>query len=192
MNLHIQAVDHCDSEQLRALLIDAADQLAGDGCRLLESKLPWDGHPILLADADARPVLISFDLHDSQAALVSGLHASDQLSVALPWVNQVYPALDQQQKKPRLMVITAEPPPGYQAVLRGDQMLRLFTAKVLRVNENMGLLLEALDRETVANPADAIASGPRPLAHAVASPTTVDETNEAQLSEQEAAYFQQL
>jgi len=87
MTLHIRPVADCDADTLRALLIDAAEQLAGADSVLLEAKLRWDGHPILLADANGNPVLVSFDLQDSQSALLNGLKASDQLAAALPWVS---------------------------------------------------------------------------------------------------------
>jgi len=75
MKLHIQSSPNCSQEELRTLLIDAADQLAGANSCLLEPKLHWDGYPILLADAQGHPVLISFDTENSQAALLNGLHA---------------------------------------------------------------------------------------------------------------------
>ena len=52
MKLKIQTRELSDREELRALFIDAREQLAGAGSKVLESKLPWDGHPILLVDAD--------------------------------------------------------------------------------------------------------------------------------------------
>lgn len=195
MKLRIQAVDHCDREALRALLIDAADQLTGMESCLLEPKLPWDGHPILLADAEGHPVLVSFDIENSQAALLNGLHASDQLAVALPWVNQIYTALKQQQKPPRLVVVTAEPPPGNEAALTGNQALRLFTCRVLRINEDTGLLLEPLNREL---PTAVITAAPSrvpqavPLSAATGPTEPMTDKDPAPLSDQEIAYFQQL
>jgi hypothetical protein len=194
MTLHIEALDHCDREILRALLIDAADQLAGPDSCLLEARLPWDGHPVLFADADRHPVLVSFDLENSQAALLNGLHASDQLATALPWVNQVYEALESRQKAPRLVVVTAGPPPGNQATLSGDGALRLFTCKVLGINGETGLLLEPLDRRTPrAGSATSRPAEPRlPASTAKTSPAPDPATDQTALSEREIAYFQQL
>ncbi len=196
MRLNIQAVEDCDPEALRALLIDAADDLVGTDHCLLESQLPWDGHPILLADAEAHPVLISFDLANSQAALLNGLHASDQLSAALPWVNQVYTGLRQLEKKPRLVVVTSEPPPGYQAVLTGDQSLSLFLCRVLRVNDETGVLLERLthsDLASQATPPSGVQAGNRPVPLTIAPESSpASDPPEPALSEQEAHYFQQL
>jgi len=191
MNMRIQPVKDCDPEALRALLIDAAAELAGADTALLEPKLRWDGHPILLAAADEYPVLVSFDLQDSEAALLNGLKASDRLAAALPWVSQVYPALGESQKYPRLVVVTAEPPPGYRAVLATHPALALFTCRILRVNEDTGLLLESA---APAPPPGLVAAGePRTLSLAD-SPRSGTPSNAdlAPLSEQETGYFQQL
>ena len=88
MKLCIETAESCDREELRTLLIDAAEQLLGAGSSLLEAKLPWDGHPVLFADADSHPVLISFDPEQGQSALLNGLQTSEQLSNALPWVTR--------------------------------------------------------------------------------------------------------
>ncbi len=195
MKLHIQAVEDYDRETLRTLLIDAADELVGPGSSVLEPMLPWDGHPILLVDAECRPVLVSFDRDNSQAALLSGLRASDQLTLALPWVNQVYAALKQQQQPPRLIVVSAEPPPGNRAVLTDSQTITLLTCRVLRVNEDTGVLLEQVDREP--RPAEVATATPRqpqlvPVALASRAPEPTADQDLAPLSEQETAYFQQL
>jgi hypothetical protein len=194
MKLRIQTADLNDREDLRALLIEAAEQLAGPGSCLLEAALPWDGHPILLADQEGHPVLISFDMQHSQAALLGGLQASDQLAAALPWVNQVYEPLKQLQKAPRLVVVSAEPPPGHRALLTGRQTLTLFTCRVLRVNEDTGILLEQLRRQDRALENTA---GPRgnaqPLSFAPRVRPQPDTENDLPpLSTEEATYFQQL
>ena len=179
MKLRIKSAPHCDREELRTLLIDAADELAGENSCLLEPKLPWDGHPILLADAEGHPVLVSFDLADSQAALVSGLHATDQLAVALPWVNQVYATLQQRQKAPRLVVVSSEPPPGGEAVLRSG------TAA--------GILLEPLDGAPAARAAaTTLAHSTQPAVPDVAPPAPRAAETVPPLSDEERAYFQQL
>lgn len=194
MKLRIRTADHNDREDLRALLIDAADELAGPGSCLLEAMLPWDGHPVLLADQEGHPVLISFDMQNSQAALLGGLLASDQLTAALPWVNQVYEPLKQLQKAPRLVVVSAEPPPGYQALLTGSQSLTLFTCRVLRVNDDTGVLLEKLhpqDRtfeNTAEQGKDAVPLTFTPRARL----QPVPENDLPPLSTEETSYFQQL
>ena len=195
MKLRIKSAPHCDREELRTLLIDAADELAGENSCLLEPKLPWDGHPILLADAEGHPVLVSFDLADSQAALVSGLHATDQLAVALPWVNQVYATLQQRQKAPRLVVVSSEPPPGGEAVLRSGSGagLTIFSCRVLSVNGDTGILLEPLDGAPAARAAaTTLAHSTQPTVPDVAPPAPRAAETVPPLSNEERAYFHQL
>jgi hypothetical protein len=195
MKLRIKSAPHCDREELRTLLIDAADELAGENSCLLEPKLPWDGHPILLADAEGHPVLVSFDLADGQAALVSGLHGTDQLAVALPWVNQVYATLQQRQKAPRLVVVSSEPPPGGEAVLRSDSGagLTIFSCRVLSVNGDTGILLEPLDGAPAARAAaTTLAHSTQPAVPEVAPPAPRAAETVPSLSDEERAYFQQL
>jgi hypothetical protein len=194
MTLQIRKAEGCEREELRTLLIDAADQLAGQNSCLLEARLPWDGYPILLADDQARPVVVSFDLQNSLAALLNGLQATDQLANALPWVNQVYAALQNRRKTPRLVVVTRETPPGSVAVLADSPQLALFTCRVLLVNGDRGLLLERADQG-----APSAASAPPlvparqepapPVRQAAAKPA--DETLPP-LSRAERAYFKQL
>ena len=190
MRLCVKTADMVDREVLRALLIEAVDDLTGSESQLLEPKLPWDGHPILVADAEHHPVLISFDPINSQSALLSGLQATEQIATALPWINQVYAALHKQLRPPRLVVISHDPPPGAAALLAGCPKLKLFSYKVVRINEETGLLLEPVitggDTSIGMAPdtePPAIARTGEPPAGPVALPT---------LSEKEKAYFRQL
>jgi hypothetical protein len=187
MKLKIQATDINDREELRALLIDAADELIGENHQMLEPKLPWDGHPILMVDASLHPVLISFDPEQGQAALLSGLQAAEQLTVALPWINQVYDALQQQQLPPRLVVISKEPPAGT-AMLASSQQLSVFSYKALRVNGETGLWLERLDAATEADSEPATVFEPQ----AVLVSNVPDKDALPPLSKEETSYFQQL
>ncbi len=196
MKLHIQTTEHCDREQLRALLIDSAEQLAGENCCLLEAKLPWDGYPILLADTKGHPILVSFDTENSLAALLNGLQAADQLATALPWVNQVYAALQNRQELPRLVVVTRETPPGSEAVLAGSPRLALFTCKVLLVNGDTGVLLERVDQPPLATtfvgPAAIPARETEPPAGRHQRPPQYTDDDLPSLSDAERAYFRQL
>ncbi len=190
MKLCIKTSDIIDQEVLRTLLIDAANELTGGESQLLEPKLPWDGHPILVADAGLHPVLISFDPVSSQSALLNGLQATEQIATALPWVNQVYAALGNQQRSPRLVVISLDPPPGAAALLVACPGLRLFSYKVLKINEETGLYLEPVgtsDESTATMPSSTRAPIMEQPREAVKGPVAL-----SQLSEEEKNYFQQL
>jgi len=192
MRLHIQTTPICSEEELRTLLIDAADELAGANSQVLEAKLPWDGYPILLVDAQNHPVLVSFDTDNSQTALFNGLRATEQLAVALPWVNQVYEDLRHQQKAPRLVVVGREPPPGTAAVLGGCPRLTLFTYKVLRINDDTGVWLECLGQKgKSAGFTDRRAEVPKAVNTDTQAATPAAESTPS-LSEEECSYFRQL
>jgi hypothetical protein len=193
MKLQIWKTERSDREELRTLLIEAADQLAGDNSCLLEAKVPWDGYPILLADAQARPVLVSFDTENSMAALLNGLQATDQLATALPWVNQMYAPLQNRQAAPRLVVVTSETPPGSEAVLGGSPQLALFTCRVLLVNGDTGVLLERVDRGAAAAVvAPVVVPAPEAVPAARLPVVQPAEEDLPTLSKEERAYFQQL
>ena len=198
MKLCIETAETCDSEELRTLIIDAAEQLLGTGSTLLEAKLPWDGHPVLFADADGHPVLISFDPEQSQAALLNGLKTSEQLANALPWVNQVYEALGNQQLPVRLIVVSHSYPPGSETILSNCPQLTLYRYRTLSINGETGLWLEQLDslpanlstddatpRATTENITPAETTEP-------ASPPLTTDNELPPLSEEESAFFQQL
>jgi hypothetical protein len=195
MKLCIETAGSCDREELRTLIIDAAEQLLGSGNTLLEAKLPWDGHPVLFADADGHPVLISFDPEQSQAALLNGLKTSEQLSHALPWINQVYEALGNRQLPVRLIVVSRSYPPGSETILSNCPQLTLYRYRTLSINGETGLWLEQLDSQpgdtstshTTAEAApDAIPPEPE-------QPSPLTTGNELPpLSEEESAFFQQL
>lgn len=194
MKLHIQPIEHCEPEELRTLLIDAADLLAGENCCLLEARLPWDGHPILLADAQGHPVVVSFDTGNSLVALLNGLQSTEQLATALPWVNQVYAPLQNRQEPPRLVVVTRETPPGSEAVLAGSPRLALFTYRVLRVNGETGVLLERADQPAATTaavgPATARERETVSWPRRPTSPPTAETL--PSLSDAERTFFQQL
>lgn len=194
MRLHIQTSESCNREQLRTLLIDSADELAGEQNNLLEAKLPWDGHPILLADSLGHPVLVSFELENSQAALVNGLVATEQLTAALPWINQVYASLGQKQQPPRLVLVSPEPPPGSTAILATCPNLSIFSYRILSINGNTGLWLERIGG--LPTPVATLPGQDRihatPVQAVVQTDAINSDTELPSLSDEESTYFQQL
>lgn len=197
MKLCIETAESCDREELRTLLIDAAEQLLGAGSSLLEAKLPWDGHPVLFADADGHPVLISFDPEQGQSALLNGLQTSEQLSNALPWVNQVYDALGNRQLSVRLIVVSRCYPPGSRTILAGCQQLTLYRYRTLSINGETGLWLERLGESpegtSVTDAKPRAVTDDSPEGRVAPEPTQFSPGNELPtLSEEESAFFQQL
>jgi hypothetical protein len=188
MTLKIESAKSTDREQLRGLLLEATEQLIGAGANVLESRLPWEGQPMLLADADLHPVLVSFEAEDSEAALLNGLRGVEQLCNALPWINQIYQTLQGQQQPPKLVVVAEEFPPGAGAVLRVCPDLTLYRYTLLSVNGELGLWLEHLTAAAAMAPA---AEAPSQQDTA-ALPQQASNDILPPLSEAESAYFQQL
>ena len=192
MTLRIHGEAGCSPEQLRALLLDEVEQLAGGGSRVLEPKLPWEGHPILLVDAELHPVVVSFDVEQGQTALINGLAAVEKLSAALAWVNQVYESLQQRQQPPMLVVISPQYPPGTSAILSACPGLRLLQFRIMRVNSETGLWLEALTEQSRGNsdlaPPRKVTTVPIPVSDH--EPPAEDDL--PALSNEETTYFQQL
>ncbi len=185
MTPKIENAETRDHEQLRTLLIDAAQQLIGTGSSVLEPRLPWDGQPILLADATLHPVLISFDAEHSEPALLNGLRGVEQLSNALAWVNQVYDTLQQRQLAPKLVVVSKEFPPGAQATLGRCAELSLFRYRLLKVDGENAVWLENI-RAALGEPRAA------PETPAELAPQGASDDILPPLSEAESAYFKQL
>jgi len=199
MKLCIETAESCDQEELRTLLIDAAEQLLGTGSTLLEAKLPWDGHPVLFADADGHPVLISFDPEQSQPALLNGLQTSEQLSNALPWVNQVYEALGNRQLSVRLIVVSRDYPPGSETILASCPQLAIYRYRTLSINGETGLWLERLGGLSENTPSTDVKprvvpdSAPEPATHTPEEPPQLASGSELPpLTDEESAFFQQL
>jgi len=204
VKLCIETAESCDREELRTLLIDAAEQLLGAGSTLLEAKLPWDGHPLLFADAETHPVLVSFDPEQSQSALLNGLQTSEQLSNALPWVNQVYDALGNRQLSVRLVVISRNYPPGSQTILANCPQLTLYRYRTLSINGETGLWLERLGPGEQISHAPAEHAIPRIVTDTRAEPGEPEAETETErhatttahdlppLSKEESSFFQQL
>jgi hypothetical protein len=189
MTVKIENAKSGDREQLRNLLLDAADQLIGDGYTILESKLRWEGQPILLADADLHPVLVSFEPEYSEAALLNGLRGVEQLDSALIWINQVYETLQQQQRPPKLVVVAREFPPGAVAVLRACPDLSVYRYRLLDINGETALWLERLNPVADMVP---VQDSPSRQDTATALPQQASNDILPPLSEAESAYFQQL
>ena len=199
MKLTIKSSEITNREELRTLLMDDIEELAGEGAKILEPRLTWNGFPLLLVDAAAHPVIVCFDLESEESALMDGLNAIDRLSVALPWVNQVYPDLGNEQRAPRLIVVCKNDPPGAKNILANRKNLTLFRYRLLHVNEETGLWLEAIENHAqqveTSFTAATTSQPPADKAPAIAEIKPNKTTQDAGLpsfSDEEASYFQQL
>jgi len=136
MALRISTATDVTPEQLRSLIVEVLPSLLGAGARL------WDGMPALneqclgVLDAHNDLTLLSFDASDAQGALIKGLACMEQLSG-----EQAARLLRDYRRPSRLLVLSPSPPPGME-VLRRCRAANWNALRVLRVNGELGLLME--------------------------------------------------
>lgn len=136
MALRISTATDVTPEQLRSLIVEALSSLLGAGARL------WDGMPALdeqclgVLDAQDDLTLLSFDASDAQGALMKGLACMEQLSG-----EQAARLLRDYRRPSRLLVLSPSPPPGMEVLVR-CHAAAWNALRVLRVNGELGLLIE--------------------------------------------------
>jgi len=136
MALRICTATDIAPEQVRSLIVEALPSLLGEGARL------WDGMPALdeqclgVVDAQDDLMLLSFDASDAQGALMKGLACMEQLSG-----EQAARLLRDYRSPTRLLVLSPLPPPGME-ILRRCRAATWNALRVLRVNGELGLLME--------------------------------------------------
>ena len=137
MPLSIRLATNVSPQRLRDLVVENLTPLLGEGTRV------WDDMPNLhdccigVLDARNDLVLISFDGDDASRALVNGLSSMEALGSDL-----AARLLSPYRKPSRLLVLTPVPPPGA-GVLEASGFIDWATFRVLSVNGEFGLLLEA-------------------------------------------------
>lgn len=179
MALRISTATDVAPEQLRALIVDALPSLLGVGARL------WDGMPTLdeqcmgVLDTHNGLTLLSFDANDAQGALMKGLGCMEQLSG-----EQAARLLRDYRKPSRLLVLSPSPPPGMD-VLRRCGAATWNALRVLRVNGELGLLMDPKAEE-----ADDMSSAFAPSAFRETEPAEAD-AGEPALTAEEEDFFEQ-
>ncbi len=128
---------------LRRLIVDSLPSVFGD-CELIHPRLPCIGAPLLILDAERRPVLIGFDPADAGRALLSALSAWDDVRRHPEWVMRLHPALtsDAIARELGIAVFARTPPPGTDCLMPGGIRPSVFVFRTLRANGEMALLVE--------------------------------------------------
>jgi hypothetical protein len=160
MPLRIQAAGAISAQALRDALVENLEDIVED-YRLLEAALPYPGAPLLL-DAGERPLLLSYDAEDGARALFQGLAAVQSLRADADWLARLHPAIPATHwnEPPSLAVIAPALPAGAELINLG-MGLTLFTFRALRVNGEIGILLEAVGDTRLKPPAREPAVAPR-------------------------------
>jgi len=142
MTMHIHSVTDIDPSDLRNLVVEQLGELLGEGARLVEPALPVDGCCLATSDRHEAPVLISFDAHDPQRALLTGLARMDQLG------SETAALFLQGGRSPAgLLVLAPAAPPG--ETLFGDSCpVSWRRIQVLSVNGELGMMIQPAETET--------------------------------------------
>lgn len=129
---------------LRRLIVDSLPTVFGD-CELVHQRLPCVGAPLLILDADHRPILIGFDPADAGRALLAALSAWDDVRAHPDWVMRLHPALTHEaiMQELGLAVWARTPPPGAACLMPGQTLPAVFIFRTLRVNGELALLVDA-------------------------------------------------
>ena len=181
-------------DKLPTLLCDSLATLLGQNCRVLDASPPWADSAIFALDGNERPVLVQYDVEDSGRALLAGFSTLDKLERELHWLARSYSEFSTGRPLilPDLVIVSPTPPPGAARLCGEDPWLRCFTFRALRVNGEIGLLLEPVTQESQPPKTEA---PPRPEEQAVVDTMTQASDrliDNMVLSDEEEEFFKHL
>jgi len=157
MNIHITNTSSISNDILQELVFQSLDRVIGSPHTIITGDLPYPGQHILALDQDKQPTLVSYDLHDSGRALLSGLSAMDGLVHNRSWLYRLYPALFSDQLNQnaalrigdiKLAILSPEPIPGNLYIAMTLPNISMYTFQTLHADNNIGLLIEPLHEDT--------------------------------------------
>ena len=196
-------------DRLPMLISDSLETLLGKHYRVLDPAPPWAESAIFALDSKNRPVLVQYDADDGGRALLTGLATLDKLARDIHWLTRSYPEFSKGRPlvQPDLVTVSPTPPAGTSRLCRGSTWLRCFTFRPLRVNDEIGLLLEpvGVDAPLRAGRAAGASKG-EPSNEALHADASAMDTSaavdtphplpvsgiEASMSEEEEEFFQHL
>jgi len=156
MSIHITNTTSISSDILQELVFQSLDRIIGSSHTIITGDLPYPGQHILALDQDKQPTLISYDLHDSGRALLSGLSAMDGLVNNRSWLYRLYPALFSDKLNQnaalrigdiKLAILSPEPIPGNLYIAMTMPNISMYTFQTLDADNNIGLLIEPLHED---------------------------------------------
>lgn len=137
-------------DRLATLIGESLEALLGKRHRVLDPSPPWAESAIFALDGKNRPVLVQYDPDDGGHALLTGLATLDKLEREIHWLTRSYAEFSKGRPlvQPDLITVSPTPPAGAIRLCRESAWLRCFTFLPLRVNGEIGLLLEAVGPDT--------------------------------------------
>ena len=132
------------SREVLRLLISQSLQTIADKPMLLDVDMPCAGNPLIAVDSNKAPIVISFDQDEPEKALVMGLAARDDITSNRALIHRLYPVLTEDSILNNLHLVIMSPgtPPGITGLARSDSLLSAYTIRALRVNNELGLLVD--------------------------------------------------
>lgn len=192
MGIQLKTIALTSDEILQELVTDTLPQILGESFELITNDLPFEGNHLLCLDADKHPAVVSYDGRDGGRALLAGLAVIEGLSDNRGMLYRLYPALFRghppgngagfRSEDLRLIVLAPLALPGMAYLKHAFPALTARTFRILEVDGNIGLLIEAPQHD-----AGDVAAGtdvPAPVA-----PFRSGISEEPTLSAQEERYF---
>jgi hypothetical protein len=161
-------------DRLPALISESLETLLGKRYRVLDPSPPWAESAIFALDGKNRPVLVQYDPDDGGNALLTGLATLDKLERQIHWLTRSYPEFSKGRPlvQPDLVTVSPTPPAGAIRLCRESAWLRCFTFRPLRVDDEIGLLLEPVGPDTQAQADRAAGTSNRKLNDKTPGPET--------------------
>jgi len=174
--------------ELRPLLPQVLTGVLGVN-RVLVPELPLEGGPLLAADAEGMPVVVSFDHGDGRSALLAGATAVEALSERSGWLARMCPHIpaDMPIDAVRLLVLAPRVGDGVGLLATGNQRVSLAVLSALRVNGELVLMASPWQGP----------NGSATATHADGTATAATDghpfrTGQVTLSDDEEAFFRSL
>lgn len=152
MSPQLRPVSLTADEILEELVTDSLPNILGSPHEVIASSLPFEGNHILALDAAQRPTLVSYDGRDGGRALLTGLGVLEGLTENRAIFCRLYPGLFTKGggdgpmfriEDVRLITLSPTPPPGGVHLQQALPSLYPHTFRLLEVDGEIGLLLEA-------------------------------------------------
>lgn len=128
-------------DELRQQVVSGIGSLLGDG-KVLLSRLPLPGSPILAQDGQGLPVVVSFESGDGHRAIFDGVAALESVATRREWLIGLCPTIPEAARfeSLRLVVLTPEMPTGWPRLALASDRLTFFTMQAIGVDGTVRIL----------------------------------------------------
>jgi len=186
MTVNTSVVNISNIEILRLLIINNLQSII-KGCSIIDAALPIPGEPILALTSNSKPVLVCFDIMDTQQALMAGLSAVDHTKKQHALIMRLHPQLEFEKSNDSIILVIIAPSaiPGADYCFRQDGSILFYTFQGISVNGETALLIEpaAFNSTVTRKPDDNTAE---------INNNFIEQIGSSLLSKKEKEYFNEL